>query len=76
MGLIKQQFLIQVNYKSGSKERFWCNEFSVKSGYWNWESADDADKPLLLNPDNVESVWEKGVRYKFLGIVIIQSTRK
>lgn len=54
---------VQINYVSGHKEVMDVEEFTVtvkNSGREiNWKLADNAKlKPLLLNVDAIESIWE------------------
>lgn len=60
------KFLIQVNYKSGNSMQFWVYSFNIKDGEWTWRSIGDS-KPVLLNVDEVESVWQ--LRHKRFGFV-------
>jgi len=58
-------FTVRVNYKSGLQEEFECTEFSVeKSGgglSLEWLAHGDK-RPLMISPDDVESVWQLDVR--------------
>jgi hypothetical protein len=55
-------FKIRVVYKSGYFHDFEVRDFAIKGGHWTWSSVDDANKPVLLNVDAVESVWQIGIR--------------
>lgn len=55
--------LVEVNYKSGISRQFWCSEFEIEtklngSKTFKWTSDPDEKRhPLLLNVDEIESVW-------------------
>lgn len=53
-------FLVRVNYKSGIQEEFWCTKFNVQNNQYTWEAAfySDVTRPVVINPDNIESVWQ------------------
>ena len=55
-------FTIKVNYKSGISHTFDVTEFSIDGGAWTWTPADERNKPILLGVDNIESVWQIGVK--------------
>lgn len=80
--MLKTNFLVQVNYKSGSKERVWVDEFNAKTTNGNiteagWDCSDcDTNRPISMGINNIESVWQKGVRYTFLGITVYKSVTK
>lgn len=63
--MFRTKFLIQVNYKSGISMQFWAYKFSIVDGEWSWSSV-NPNRPLLLNIDEVESVWQ--MRAKRFGI--------
>lgn len=48
---------VRIVYKSGYFHDFWCHTFEVKNGDWKWNAVDEKNLPMLLNPDNIESVW-------------------
>ena len=55
-------FLIRVRYKSGAIEEFECTEFSVNgknSASWTWHGE---KRPLFLNLEDVESIWQVSSR--------------
>lgn len=55
-------FLIRVRYKSRAIEEFECTEFSVKgkdSVSWTWYGH---KRPLFLNLEDVESIWQVSSR--------------
>lgn len=55
-------FTIKVNYKSGISHTFDVTEFSIAGGAWKWKNVDDQNKPILLGVDNIESVWQVGIK--------------
>lgn len=55
-------FTIKVNYKSGISQTFDVTEFSIDGGAWKWMSADEQNKPILLGVENIESVWQVGIK--------------
>lgn len=64
--------IIQVNYKSGNSQRFFVDKFDVRWGSnkeMSWNSISSL-RPLLLNIDEVESVWQIGgwPKFKFFGL--------
>ena len=56
-------FLIKLNYNSGISQSFWCSEFSISGGDWSWTPLDESNKPLHLNADKIESVYQVGVEF-------------
>ena len=64
--MFKTKFLIQVNYKSGNSMQFWVYKFNVRDDKWTWESV-SSPKPVLLNVDEVESVWQ--IRHQRFGFI-------
>ena len=64
---MRTKYLIEVNYKSGIQKRFWVYEFEIKNGTYTWQHVDDANKPMLMNVDEVESIWQVG--YKRWGFI-------
>lgn len=65
--MFRTKYRIEVNYKSGIQKRFWVYEFSIENGTWTWKHIDDCNKPILMNVDEVESVWQVG--YKRWGFI-------
>lgn len=61
---MKVQYKVRVNYKSGIQEEFWCKNFNINHGTWTWKSIDDNMKPIMINIDEVESVYQVGIRYR------------
>lgn len=59
---------IRVNYKSGNSEEFEVTSCEVNSREMSWKTA-GSKRPLLLNFDAVESVWQLGFsrRLKIFG---------
>lgn len=63
-------FTIRVNYKTSIQEEFDCTEFSVSGTTggplsYNWEAYTPKGKgarPVFLNPDEIESVWQVSSR--------------
>ena len=77
MNFISSDFIIQINYKSGTQVRFWCKKFQLKDGRYSWESTNkNTNDPLLLGASEIESFWQKGMRFKLFGITIFRWTRK
>lgn len=60
------EYLVRVNYKSGIQEEFWVTEFAVKGGSYSWTPASAVGpKPVQMNVDAIESVWQLKIRYRF-----------
>lgn len=57
MNIFKDRFKIRIVYKTGYYHDFWCYDFSVERGNYSWTACKSGNKPLLLNPDNMESIW-------------------
>lgn len=55
-------FTIKVNYKSGISHMFDVTEFSIEGDSWTWAATDKQNKPVLLGVENVESVWQVGIK--------------
>ena len=55
-------FTIKVNYKSGVSHTFDVTEFSLERGTYRWKEVSQDNKPFLLGADNIESIWQVGVR--------------
>lgn len=64
---MRTRYLVEVNYKSGIQKQFWVYKFSINDGEYTWQAVDDSNKPLLMNVDEVESVWQVG--YKRWGFI-------
>jgi hypothetical protein len=60
--MFKNKYLLEVNYKSGIQKQFWVYKFSISDGEWSWTSVDSANSPIKLNVDEVESVWQVGLK--------------
>ena len=58
----KPEYKIRINYKNGIQEEFWCTEFEISGGRWVWSSCSNGMKPIVLNIDTVDSVWQIGYR--------------
>lgn len=56
-------FKLKVQYKSGTVHTFETYSFTISGGTWTWDSVSQENKPLLLGIDNVEAVWQVGVRH-------------
>ena len=57
----EEVFLIEVNYRSGNKERFWVTEFSINEGLYDWKTVDNGRSvkhPVILGVDDIESVFQ------------------
>lgn len=58
---MREKFLIEVNYKSGIQKQFWVYKFRINDGQWTWDPVDPTNNsPILMNVDEVESVWQVG----------------
>ena len=57
-------FTIKVNYKPGISHTFDVTEFSLEHGTFRWKEVSHDNKPILLGVDNIESVWQVGVKEK------------
>lgn len=55
-------FTIKVNYKSGISHTFDVTEFSIEGNSLTWVSVDKQNKPVLLGVENIESVWQVGIK--------------
>ena len=49
------KYLIRINYKSGQSVKFWVYAFKITSDEASWHTV--CKKPILLNIDEIESVW-------------------
>lgn len=63
--------VVQVNYKSGNSQRFFVDKFQIKWGSTKevtWNSISHC-RPLFLNIDEIESVWQVcgWTKFKLLG---------
>jgi len=56
-----QAILVEIVYKSGVTKEFWCKKFTISNGIFEWISTSGIQKPVLLNVDEVGSVWAKDV---------------
>ena len=61
---MKPYFKVRVNYKSGIQEEFWCEKFSIKGAQYSWTYADKGMNPIKIGVDDIESVWQVGVKYR------------
>lgn len=61
------EFLIRINYKSGIQEEFWASEFTYDgAGSYTWHPVGKfSNRPLKMNVDEIESVWQAKARYRF-----------
>ncbi len=64
---MRTKYLIEINYKSGIQKQFWVYDFKAKNGTWTWTSVHEDNKPVIMNVDEVESVWQIG--YKRWGFI-------
>ena len=67
-----QVVLAEINYKSGISRRFYVSNLEVKWGSdkrVEWNSLCD-DRPVVMNVDEIESVWQvKGwTKFTFFGL--------
>ncbi len=66
----EDQFRVCVLYKSGNAIEFWATKFSIKPGYagsltYEWAAAEPKEcRPISMSIDNIEAVWQTGVRKK------------
>lgn len=56
------QYLIKINYKSGISHQFWVYEFSMNNQSCSWVAVDQLNKPLIIGFDNIESVYQIGIK--------------
>ncbi len=55
---------VRVNYRSGHSFEFWCTEFTVDKGKWEWVAFDQSNSPLIMGVDDaVESVHQVDVDF-------------
>lgn len=54
-------YRIKINYKSGNSEMFWATEFKCNDGEYSWDTVDGFRRPIILNVDAIESVWQGSV---------------
>jgi len=71
LNIFKTRFLIQVNYNSGISVKFWAYEFNYEKApstgvTFSWQSVNHT-RPILLNADGVESVWQ--IKTRRFGII-------
>lgn len=64
------KFKVRIVYKSGYFHDFWTWKFDVKRGVnglisAEWAQAEDRNKPIFINTDQIESVWQVGVQLRF-----------
>ena len=64
--------VVQVNYKSGNSQRFFVDNFHIKWGSIKevtWNSISHC-RPLFLNLDEIESVWQicGWTKFRFFGL--------
>lgn len=55
-------YTVKVNYKSGLSHTFDVTEFYFKEGRFFWRAVSLENKPIMFGADDVESVWQVGVR--------------
>lgn len=57
--MFTKKYLLEINYKSGTRKRFWVKNFTVRNGLESveWTSIGD-HKPVTMNIDEVESIWQ------------------
>lgn len=62
----KYQYLIQINYKSGNSIKMWFTEFSFKdyvsAKSIDYTCADSIQKPIYLNIEDIESIFQIDVK--------------
>lgn len=59
-----QAFMVQINYKSGIQVELPFTEFEIEFGRQNkvqWKAADTTRRPIFMNLDEIESVYQLGV---------------
>lgn len=64
------KFKVRVVYKSGYFHDFWTWKFDAQLGTGGlkkaeWAHTDDANKPVFVNIDQIESVWQVGYKRCF-----------
>lgn len=67
---IYPKFKVRIVYKSGYFHDFWTWAFDASRGKVGineakWVHSDDANKPLFINLDEIESVWQVGYKHCF-----------
>lgn len=55
-------FTIKVNYKSGISHTFDVTEFEFDGRTYTWKHADDSNKPIIFGANDIESVWQVGMK--------------
>jgi hypothetical protein len=63
----KTEFKVRVNYKSGIQEEFWCTDFVRKDAVTSWTAIHLSMKPISIAHDNIESIWQVGIRKPLFG---------
>lgn len=63
---IQQQFKIRINYKSGIQEECWVSSFTIEGGRYSWCPVTHTMKPILMGTENIESVYQVGVRKRIV----------
>jgi hypothetical protein len=58
-------FKVRIVYKSGYTHDFECTKFTLKNGFYSWESCDDKNKPIELGGAEIAAVWQVGYRTKY-----------
>ena len=56
-----KEYLVQINYKSGTSMKFWCKEFKFNSkGAMQWVASDINFRPISVANElsDIESVWQ------------------
>lgn len=57
--MFRKKYLLEINYKSGTRKRFWVYTYTIRNGLQSveWTSVDE-HKPVTMNVDEVESIWQ------------------
>ena len=66
------EFLVQINYKSGTSMRVWCTSFNTKRGTVGlqgveWKAVRAQDQIMFLGIDDVESIYQVDARKALFG---------
>lgn len=64
--LFRTRYLIEINYKSGTRKRFWVYNFKINGGNFVWETVNMDNRPMMMGVDSVESVWQITLKNNFL----------
>jgi hypothetical protein len=68
--MIYPKFKVRIVYKSGYFHDFWTWKFDAQRGTEGLKKVecqhtDDANKPVFINIDQIESVWQVGYKHCF-----------